>query len=126
MQFRYACRVMVFGVVISEDGHGRGEGASCLFAKKGMLAMQLRASDVLCNLRASPHLSSLALETANALLSPLGSHRDHEAGDRLVDVASEMRPGQSGSRQQRRQLRELCAAVVPMTVGWGALYLLVL
>ncbi|KAK1985524.1 hypothetical protein LZ30DRAFT_708157 [Colletotrichum cereale] len=29
-----------------------------------------------CLFGASPHLSSLALETANALLSPLGSHRE--------------------------------------------------
>ena len=50
------------------------EGASSLFAAEIVRLLELSVGDTAGNLRTSPRLSSLTLETSNALLPPFGSH----------------------------------------------------
>lgn len=54
----------------------RSNGASCLLPAMGVSYPILNSSEIMFDLRSSPHLSSLALEAPDALLPPLGSHRE--------------------------------------------------
>ena len=79
------------------------EGASSLFAAEVVRLLEWSIDDGVGHLRASPRLSSLTLETSNALLPPFGSHLVGGLGVRSAAAIDEQ--GVDGEASKHSQSR---------------------